>query len=89
MTEKRFELTKADPSISQYRIYDYHNENAYFINADEHTLQCIVDVLNTQEARIQKMIQTGQEHCLDTTELEQHLQWLKNRRKKLLNEKKL
>lgn len=61
MTEKRFELTKADPSISQYRIYDYHNENAYFINADEHTLQCIVDVLNTQEAIINNFKKIGEE----------------------------
>ena len=61
MTEKRFELTKADPSISQWRIYDYHNENAYCINADEHTLQCIVDVLNTQEAIINNLEKVKEE----------------------------
>lgn len=52
-------------------------------------LELELQAITQQEARIQKMIQTGQEHCLDTTELEQHLEWLKNRRKKLLNEKKL
>lgn len=52
-------------------------------------LELELQAITQQEARIQKMIQTGQEHCLDTTELEQHLQWLRNRRKKLLNEKKL
>ncbi len=52
-------------------------------------LELELQAITQQEARIQKMIQTGQEHCLDTTELEQHLEWLHNRRKKLLNEKKL
>lgn len=52
-------------------------------------LELELQAITQQEARIQKMIQTGQEHCLDTTELKQHLQSLKNRRKKLLNEKKL
>lgn len=52
-------------------------------------LELELQAITQQEARIQKMIQTGQEHCLDTTELEQHLEWLMNRRKKLLNEKKL
>lgn len=52
-------------------------------------LELELQAITQQEARIQKMIQTGQEHCLDTTELEQHLEWLMDRRKKLLNEKKL
>ena len=52
-------------------------------------LELELQAITQQEARIQKMIQTGQEHCLDTTELEQHLEWLRNRRRKLLNEKKL
>lgn len=52
-------------------------------------LELELQAITQQEARIQKMIRTGQEHCLDTTELEQHLEWLRNRRKKLLNEKKL
>lgn len=52
-------------------------------------LELELQAITQQEARIQKMIQTGQEHYLDTTELEQHLEWLRNRRKKLLNEKKL
>ena len=41
---ERFEKTKSD--VADFRIYDYKNENAYFINSDEHTIDCLVDLLN-------------------------------------------
>ena len=44
MTAKRFELTKSD--IKDFRIYDYEKEDAYFIDCDNHTGNCLVDLLN-------------------------------------------
>lgn len=44
MTVKRFELTKSD--IKDFRIYDYEKEDAYFIDCDKHTGECLTDLLN-------------------------------------------
>ena len=51
MSEKRFELTKS--SITDFRIYDNELEDAYFIDCkDEHTVECLVDLLNNLQKRI-------------------------------------
>ena len=45
MSEKRFEKSKSD--ITDYRIYDYEKEDAYFIDCDdESTVDAIVGLLN-------------------------------------------
>lgn len=45
MSEKRFEKSK--PDITDYMIYDYEKEDAYFIDCDdESTVDAIVDLLN-------------------------------------------
>ena len=51
-------------------------------------LEMELEAITLQESRIKKIVEYGQENCLDTTELEEHLTWLEKRRKKLLNEKK-
>ena len=46
MSEKRFEKTRSD--ITDWRIYDYEEEDAYFIDCkDEHTVEVLVDLLNS------------------------------------------
>lgn len=46
MSEKRFEKSKSD--ITDYRIYDYEKEDAYFIDCDdESTVDAIVNLLNS------------------------------------------
>lgn len=44
MADERFYKTKS--SIEDYRIYDNDLEDAYFISGDEHTVDCIIDLLN-------------------------------------------
>ena len=44
MSEKRFELSKTD--LANIRLYDYKEENAYFLDCDEHTSKCLVELLN-------------------------------------------
>ena len=45
MNEKRFENSKSD--ITDYRIYDYEKEDAYFIDCDDKgTVDAIVNLLN-------------------------------------------
>ena len=44
MSEKRFELSES--VITDYRIYDYKQEDAYFISCAKHTAECLVDLLN-------------------------------------------
>ena len=54
MNEKRFEKSKSD--ITDYRIYDYEKEDAYFIDCDdESTVDAIVDLMNQQQATIEKL----------------------------------
>ena len=53
MTEKRF--YKSESTIEDYRIYDEDKEDAYFISCDEHTAECIVDLLNKQDERIREL----------------------------------
>ena len=53
MTEKRFEKTTSD--IRTFRIYDYEMEDAYFIDCDEHTVECLVDLLNGLHEENQKL----------------------------------
>lgn len=51
MNNKRFEKFKSD--ITDYRIYDYEKEDAYFIDCDdESTVDAIVDLLNRQQTLI-------------------------------------
>lgn len=45
MTEKRFELSES--VITDYRIYDYKQEDAYFISCTKHTAECLVALLNS------------------------------------------
>ena len=45
MTEKRFELSES--VITDYRIYDYKQEDAYFISCAKHTAECLVNLLNS------------------------------------------
>lgn len=46
MKDKRFEKSKSD--ITDYRIYDYEKEDAYFIDCDdESTVDAIVNLLNS------------------------------------------
>ena len=46
MNDKRFEKSKSD--ITDYRIYDYEKEDAYFIDCDdESTVDAIVNLLNS------------------------------------------
>lgn len=59
MSEKRFEKSKSD--ITDYRIYDYEKEDAYFIDCDdESTVDAIVDLLNEQQTRIELL----EDNCL-------------------------
>lgn len=44
MIEKRFYKTTSE--IEDYRIYDDEEEDAYFISCDEHTIDCLVELLN-------------------------------------------
>lgn len=44
MTEKRFYKTISE--IEDYRVYDDDEEDAYFISCDEHTVDCLVGLLN-------------------------------------------
>ena len=54
MSEKRFEKSKSD--ITDYRIYDYEKEDAYFIDCDdESTIDAIVDLLNEQQSKITEL----------------------------------
>lgn len=52
MTNKRFEHSEADimqsiiSTFTDYRIYDYDCEDAYFIKCDEHCVKCLVGLLN-------------------------------------------
>ena len=45
MSEKRFELSES--VITDYRIYDYKQEDAYFISCAKHTAECLVNLLNS------------------------------------------
>lgn len=49
MTEKRFYKTTSD--IEDYRIYDDDKEDAYFISCDEHTIDCLVELMNKLDQR--------------------------------------
>lgn len=54
MSEKRFEKSKSD--ITDYRIYDYEKEDAYFIDCDdESTVDAIVDLMNRQQSTINEL----------------------------------
>ena len=44
MIEKRFYKTTSE--IEDYRVYDDEEEDAYFVSCDEHTVDCLVDLLN-------------------------------------------
>ena len=62
--EKRFEksvalLSKLE-NTTKFRIYDNEKEDAYFVIADEHTVDCLVELLNKQEERIQSLEQKNE-----------------------------
>lgn len=64
MSKKRFEKSKSD--ITDYRIYDYEKEDAYFIDCDdESTVDAIVDLMNEQQATISHLEEECKEK-LDT-----------------------
>lgn len=54
MIEERFEKSKSD--ITDYRIYDYEKEDAYFIDCDdESTVDAIVNLLNSLSKENEKL----------------------------------
>ena len=56
MTEKRFYKTTSE--IEDYRVYDDEEEDAYFVSCDEHTVDCLVELLNVlnDEKELYKML---------------------------------
>lgn len=57
MNNERFYKTTS--TIEKYRIYDDDKEDAYFISCDEHTVDCLTDLLNelnTENTKLKKAL---------------------------------